>query len=223
MNNKPLIAGVIVLAVLAGTISVSAAGYGGLNRPGMRIMPKQAVGPNGPVTQDANPQFHEQFQGGCQGEESECQGLQGEGKGQRNRTNPVPNLTEEELEAMKAEIPDTYEATEELIGDDNASVIRQRGKFLMWTHDGDHIMWGRFGNGFFIGGDNLGIKAWGIYGNGYFAGFYNGEFFHGRYTRGAWKAVNLFGEEYSYGRLVTFPGWTTPPFPPYPYPLEAEE
>ena len=75
----------------------------------------------------------------------------------------------------------------------------------MWTYDGVHIMWGVFGNGRFVGTDNLGKRCWGIYGRGIFAGFYDGEFFWGRYNNGAWKAQNLFGLKYSYGKYVIFP------------------
>jgi hypothetical protein len=75
----------------------------------------------------------------------------------------------------------------------------------MWTDDGVHIMWGVFGNGRFVGTDNLGKRCWGIYGRGIFAGFYDGEFFWGKYENGAWKAQYLFGLENSYGKYVTFP------------------
>lgn len=67
-----------------------------------------------------------------------------------------------------------------------------RARFLMWTYDGVHIMWGFCGNGRFTGTDNLGNHCWGIYGKGVFAGFYEGEFFWGRYSNGTWKAQGLF-------------------------------
>jgi hypothetical protein len=62
-----------------------------------------------------------------------------------------------------------------------------------------------YGNGRFVGTDNLGKRCWGIYGRGVFAGFYDGEFFWGKYGNGAWKAQYLFGLENSYGKYVTFP------------------
>ena len=65
-------------------------------------------------------------------------------------------------------------------------------------------MWGTSGNGIFVGTDNLGKRYWEIYGNGIFAGFYDGEFFWGRYSNGAWKAQYLFGLRYSYGKHVLF-------------------
>ncbi len=103
-------------------------------------------------------------------------------------------------------IPESYEITEESIGElDNIKVRR----FLLWTNNGEHIMWGKLGNGYFTGEDNLGKKVWGIYHNGVFAGFYDSEFFQGAYNNnplaGTWEAENLFGEEISYGRFVLFP------------------
>jgi hypothetical protein len=68
-----------------------------------------------------------------------------------------------------------------------------------------HIMWGVYGNGRFVGTDNLGKRCWGIYGKGIFAGFYDGEFFWGKYDNGAWKAEYLFGLEHSRGDYVLFP------------------
>ena len=101
-------------------------------------------------------------------------------------------------EQLKKSIPATLEETE-------ASIYPIRRRFLMWTHDGVHIMWGAFGNGRFVGTDNLGKRCWGIYGSGIFAGFYDGEFFWGRYNNGAWKAQYLFGLRYSAGKYVLFP------------------
>ena len=85
------------------------------------------------------------------------------------------------------------------------SIYPIRRRFLMWTHDGTHIMWGVYGNGRFVGTDNLGKRCWGIYGKGVFAGFYDGEFFWGKYCNGSWKAEYLFGLEYSRGKYVLFP------------------
>ena len=66
-------------------------------------------------------------------------------------------------------------------------------------------MWGHYRNGFFIGTDNLGKHSWGIYENGFFAGFYDGEFFWGKYSNGIWKAIDLFGEKLTHGRFAVYP------------------
>ena len=108
----------------------------------------------------------------------------------------------DDLEAMdtdelKQRVPESYV-------DADARII-QRVRFLLYTHDGTHIMWGFVGNGYFVGQDNLGKSCWGIYGNGVFAGFYDGEFFWGKYRCGNWKAIGLFGENYSFGKYILFP------------------
>jgi hypothetical protein len=66
-------------------------------------------------------------------------------------------------------------------------------------------MWGYVGNGYFVGQDNNGKSCWGICGSGVFAGFYDGEFFWGKYRCGNWKAIGLFGENYSFGKYILFP------------------
>jgi hypothetical protein len=106
----------------------------------------------------------------------------------------------EELDVAKLEeiVPKTYEETD-------AQLISRRARFLLYTHDGKHIMWGYVGNGYFVGQDNLGKRCWGIYGNGVFAGFYDGDFFWGRYRNGNWKAEGLFGENYTHGKYILFP------------------
>jgi len=53
--------------------------------------------------------------------------------------------------------------------------------------------------------DNLGKRVWGIYGKDVFAGLYDGQFFWGKYRQGYWRAVDLFGEDHSYGRYELFP------------------
>jgi hypothetical protein len=103
-----------------------------------------------------------------------------------------------EVEQLKAQIPATLAQAE-------AQVLPVRGTYLMWTCDLQHIMWGRFGARYFVGTDNLGKQAWGIYGRGYFAGFYDGQFFWGRYSNGNWKAQGLFGLNAAYGNYVTYP------------------
>jgi hypothetical protein len=115
-------------------------------------------------------------------------------------TNQIGELPEiavdvEELESL---VPRTYEEAD-------AKLIPTRTRFLMYTHDGKHIMWGFVGNNYFVGTDNLGKRCWGIYGKGVFAGFYDGDFFWGRYWNGNWKAEGLFGEKYTYGKYIIFP------------------
>ena len=102
---------------------------------------------------------------------------------------------EEQLKELAPESPEEAER----------SIYPIRRRFLMWTYDGAHIMWGIYGNGRFVGNDNLGKRCWGIYGKGVFAGFYDGEFFWGKYDNGAWKAEYLFGLEHSQGKYVLFP------------------
>jgi len=107
------------------------------------------------------------------------------------------NLEEMDVEDLEESVLGTYEETD--------SRICQRIRFLLYTHDGKHIMWGFVGNGYFVGKDNLGKRCWGIYGKGIFAGFYDGEFFWGKYRCGNWKAVGLFGENYTHGKYILFP------------------
>jgi hypothetical protein len=104
----------------------------------------------------------------------------------------------EDKKQLKELAPETLEEAER-------SIYPVRRRFLMWTHDGVHIMWGVYGNGRFVGTDNLGKRCWGIYGKGIFAGFYDGEFFWGKYENGVWKAEYLFGLEHSRGKYVLFP------------------
>ncbi len=107
-------------------------------------------------------------------------------------------LDEERIEKLKEKIPETFEKTE-------AEIVPVRGRFILWTHDGKHVMWGNYGNRHFTGTDNFGKRAWGIFGKHFFAGFYDGEFFYGRYWRGRWRARSLFGLEKAHGRYVVFP------------------
>lgn len=113
------------------------------------------------------------------------------------------NLEETDVEDLEETVPETYEETD--------SRMSQRTRFLLYTHDGKHIMWGFVGNGYFVGKDNLGKRCWGIYGKGVFAGFYDGEFFWGKYRCGNWKAVGLFGEDYTHGKYILFPTLSTDP------------
>jgi len=109
----------------------------------------------------------------------------------------VENLEEMEVDDLQEMVPGTYEETD--------AQICRRIRFLLYTHDGKHIMWGFVGNGYFMGEDNLGKRCWGIYGKGVFAGFYDGEFFWGKYRCGNWKAMGLFGENYTHGKYILFP------------------
>ena len=104
----------------------------------------------------------------------------------------------ENEEQLKKLAPETFEEAE-------SSIYPIRRRFIMWTSDGAHVMWGVYGNGRFAGTDNLGKRCWGIYGRGIFAGFYDGEFFIGRYYDGLWKAKYLFGIDQSRGEYVLFP------------------
>ena len=112
--------------------------------------------------------------------------------------NSYQRLTDD-LDNVKELVPETYEKAE-------AKIITVKYRFLIWTDDGLHIMWGRFGNGFFVGTDNAGEHAWGIYGNTNFAGFYGEQFFRGKYRKGYWKAVDLFEESQTHGEYVLFRG-----------------
>lgn len=122
---------------------------------------------------------------------------------------PLDAELEKTAEEMKEKIPATYEEAEKLMAEVEATPVPNR--YLMWTRDGRHIMWGTLRGGYFTGEDNLGKKAWGIYHNGMFAGFYDGRFFYGRYSRGRWKAYGLFGLRSSSGRYVLFPSLVPKP------------
>lgn len=112
-----------------------------------------------------------------------------------------PIAIDDDLAALKQTVPETFEEA-------NDVVARTRHRFLLYTHDGVHVMWGFYGNGHFTGRDNHDVRTWGIYGKGVFAGFYGGEFFYGRYREGQWSAVDLFGEASTHGSYVLFPGLT---------------
>ena len=104
-----------------------------------------------------------------------------------------------QIQKLKEEIPKTLEEAQ-------AILPSSRTRYLMYTFDGLHIMWGVLGNGHFIGTDNQGKTCWGIYGQGIFAGFYDGQFFWGKYSNvGTWKAEYLFGLRVSEGKYIIFP------------------
>jgi hypothetical protein len=118
-------------------------------------------------------------------------------------------LSEEEAEEL---IPETYEETLELIeAEDQESeetmppYWNTTRRFILWTSDGVNVMWGEYGNGFFVGNDNNGEQAWGIYHKGLFMGFYGDEKFVGRYRGFRWEAEGLFGLEDGQGGLIVFP------------------
>lgn len=104
----------------------------------------------------------------------------------------------ENTEQLRQLAPQTLEEAER-------SIYPVRHRFILWTNDGAHVMWGVYGNGRFVGTDNLGKRCWGIYGKGVFAGFYDGDFFWGKYRNGAWSAEYLFGLDSSRGEFVVFP------------------
>lgn len=140
------------------------------------VTPNQA----GPIREQAKEQLQEQTQNSLTNQAGE------------------PPETYVDVAELEKSVPRTYEETD-------AQLVPTRTRFLMYTHDGKHIMWGWVGNGYFVGTDNLGKRCWGIYGNGVFAGFYDGDFFWGRYRNGNWKAEGLFGEKYTHGKYVLFP------------------
>ena len=109
----------------------------------------------------------------------------------------TPEQAEDE-ELLKQLTPETLEEAERSI----YPVIR---RFILYTNNGAHVMWGVYGNGRFVGTDNLGKSCWGIYGKGVFAGFYDGDFFWGKYYNGEWSAQYLFGLDNSRGEFVVFP------------------
>ena len=106
----------------------------------------------------------------------------------------------EKVEAsIKEYLPDTKEAA-----DKKVQLAEKVNRFILWTSDGENVMWGTYGNNYFTGEDNNGKETWGIYQKGFFAGFYDGEFFYGRYNGFKWKTHGLFEEE-AQGGLAVFP------------------
>jgi hypothetical protein len=108
-----------------------------------------------------------------------------------------------------AELPLDLDALAELVpatpDDAESKIPSHSGRFILWTHDGVHVVWGRYGNGFFVGTDNAGIRVWGVYRQHVFAGFYGEQLFWGRFRNGRWIAVNLFGQHVAYGQYRLFP------------------
>ncbi len=111
-------------------------------------------------------------------------------------------------EELKEKIP------EQSVVEKEVEAIQIPRRFILWTHDGENVMWGKYGNGYLTGKDNSGKYTWGIYGNGVFAGFYDGEFFWGHYRKGLWKAEGLFGLKSAHGGYMTFPNM---------YPITTED
>lgn len=113
----------------------------------------------------------------------------------------IPVEIVDDIDALVELAPNSYEEAE-------ASIRPARNRFILWTGNGVHVMWGFYGNGRFVGTDNNGKRCWGIYGKGVFAGFYDGDFFYGKYEVGKWKAQYLFGLENSRGEYKLFPSPT---------------
>ncbi|MBW2970868.1 hypothetical protein KY320_01775 [Candidatus Woesearchaeota archaeon] len=120
----------------------------------------------------------------------------------------IAELDEARLEELKAAIPENYETAEEQVTE--SALWPGPSRFLLWTRDLEHIIWGSYAYGRFYGTDTEGVRVWGIYGNNFWAGFYGSEFFYGKYSYGWWSARYLFGEEYSSGGFITFPGKPMP-------------
>jgi hypothetical protein len=124
-------------------------------------------------------------------------------------TNPPTNTESKQTQSQTTEQSQIQKMKEELprtLQEAQIIMPNVRTRYLLYTNDGVHIMWGVFGNGHFIGADNQGKSCWGIYGQGIFAGFYDGQFFWGKYSNtGTWKAEFLFGLRVSEGKYVVFP------------------
>lgn len=118
------------------------------------------------------------------------------------RTTDIESMKKLDVEELEAKVveqaPESYEKAVDSVGN-------TLNRYLLYTRDGKNIMWGHYFNGIFAGTDNHGKHTWGIYGKYIFAGFYDGEFFYGKYRSGRWKANGLFDLEESSGRYVLFP------------------
>ena len=111
----------------------------------------------------------------------------------------IKNLDKVNEDSIKELIPTELEAKE------ITEAVKIPRRFILWTNDGKNVMWGKYGNGYFVGEDNNNKKAWGIYYKGSFAGFYDGHLFYGKYRGHRWKAKGLFGMRSSCGEFRTFP------------------
>ena len=88
----------------------------------------------------------------------------------------------------------------------DANILPTRqSRFILYTKDGQDVMWGAFSDGYFRGQDNHGKYTWGIYGQNVFAGLYEGKFFWGKYRNGNWKAYGLFDKKQVSGKFIVFP------------------
>jgi hypothetical protein len=114
-----------------------------------------------------------------------------------NKLGAPENVTPDDNIVISPEQAENTEQLRELnpatLEEAERSIYPLRSRFIMWTNDGVHLTWSIYGNCRFVGTDNLGKRCWRIYGKGIFAGFYDGEFFWGKYDNGAWKAKYLFG------------------------------
>lgn len=111
----------------------------------------------------------------------------------------IRNLDKVDEDSLKKLVPTEIEVKEIV---DAVEIPR---RFILWTHDGKNVMWGKYGDNYFAGEDNNGKKAWGIYYKGSFAGFYDDHFFYGKYRGHRWKARGLFGMRSCHGEFRTFP------------------
>jgi len=138
----------------------------------------------------------------------------------------IPVSYEAAVEAMDADIPEHVIPNNPGIPTPTEPVEK---RFIMWTYDGKHVLWGTYevglyGNGYFAGEDNEGMKVWGIFDKNKFAGFYGENYaenvFYGRYySNGQWKATGLFDKEYAWGNYVLFPQLAPPLGPVTPLPI----
>jgi len=141
-----------------------------------------------------------------------------------------------DIEEMKASVADDMpssrdEAKTAIEGDSDESAPSVGGgghgypyydgpqRFILWSHDGENVMWGTYGNGYFEGETSNGDEVWGIYQDHKFAGFKGDDFFFGKLWNGRWVAEGLFSNGYEYGNYELFPQWRgyTKPIPVRPY------
>ncbi|OGI14996.1 hypothetical protein A3K63_03155 [Candidatus Micrarchaeota archaeon RBG_16_49_10] len=121
------------------------------------------------------------------------------------------SISKKELDEgqLKEMVPESYDKALELVEPPDA--VAKPNRFILWTNDGQNVMWGKYGNGFFVGEDNTGKKAWGVYHKGIFMGFYDGKEFKGEYGGPRlkrffwWRADGLFGLKDGKGGILTFP------------------
>lgn len=210
--NKLLVPAILLMAIMVGAVAASAQGFtldgkGSATSHGAKgILEANAKSSTKAGLEIASTKANANAKAGLETANAKAgakTGLDAElsnekaGNAERAAKSLNVTITAEKEAELKAQIPAQF-------SDAQAKIVTVQGKFLFWTHDGNHIMWGKFGSGYFAGTDDLGKQTWGIYGNGYFAGFYDGTFFYGKYRNGYWKSTGLFGETESYGRYALF-------------------